>query len=69
MDAMRSDAVGVLPVQKDVQDFVQAAERLLSPALRSSQFTPEECDLISEYLMSMSNAKHPWSKRLPIKYT
>jgi hypothetical protein len=70
MDAIRSaDPVGLLSVQKDVQDFVQAAERLLSPALRISPLTSDECDLIGEYLMSMTNAKHPWSKRLPIKYT
>jgi hypothetical protein len=69
MDAMRSEAVGVLSVQKDVQDFIQAAERLLSSALRSSQLTAEECDLIGEYLVTMLNAKHPWSKKLPIKYT
>jgi hypothetical protein len=70
MDAIKSaETVGLLSVQKDVQDFIQAAERLLSPALRTSPLTSDECDLIGEYLMSMSNAKHPWSKRLPIKYT
>lgn len=55
--------------QKDVQDFIQAAEKLLSPALRTTPLTAEECYLIREYVMSLSNAKHPWSKDLPIKYT
>ena len=64
-----AEPVGLLSVQKDVQDFIRAAEKLLSPALRASPLTPDECDLIGEYLMSMSNAKHPWSKTLPIKYT
>ena len=67
MEAMGSGAV--LSVQKDVRDFVKVAERLLSPALRTSPLTREECDLIFEYLVTMLNAKHPWSKRLPIKYT
>lgn len=59
----------VVSVQKDVQDFIEAAEKLLSPALRTTAFTPDECYLIREYIMSLSHARHPWSKDLPIKYT
>ena len=65
----RTNGDGVLSVQKDVQDFMQAAEKLLSPALRTTPLTAEECYLIREYVMSLSNEKHPWSKDLPIKYT
>lgn len=70
MDATRSSRTigdGILPVCKDVQEFIQAAEKLLSPALRATPLTAEECFLIREYVMSMSNARHPWSKGLSIK--
>jgi hypothetical protein len=53
-----------LPVHKDVQDFVLAAEKLLSPILRSSELTPDECHLISEYLTTMCRGTHPWSSQL-----
>ena len=34
MDAMKSaHRVDLIPVQKDVQDFIDAAEKLLSPVL------------------------------------
>ena len=56
-------------VRKEVRDFVQAAETLLSPALLGSELTTDECDLIGEYVITLSNAKQPWSKVLPIKYT
>ena len=37
MDATKSaEPVGLLSVQKDVQDFIRAAEKLLSPVLRTS---------------------------------
>lgn len=67
MEATR--LVDVVSVRGDVRDFVQAAEKLLSPALRTTALTAEECYLIREYIMSLSNGKHPWSKGLPIKYT
>jgi hypothetical protein len=68
MDAVRSSPE-TLPLSKDVREFIKAAEKLISPALRSSELTPDECEIISEYVMTLSNAKQPWSKALPIKYT
>ena len=53
-----------LPVRKEVQDFVLAAEKLLSPVLRSSELTPEECHIICEYLTTMCSGPHPWSSQL-----
>jgi hypothetical protein len=50
-----------LPVRKEVQDFVVAAERLLAPILRDKELTPEECHLIYEYLTAMCRDNHPWS--------
>lgn len=50
-----------LPVRKEVRDFLQAAEQLLSPALRNSELTPEECHLICDYLKTMCHTNHPWS--------
>jgi hypothetical protein len=58
-----------VPLRKEVRDFIRAAETLLSPALLGSELTTDECDLITEYVITMSNARHPWSKGLPIKYT
>jgi len=48
-------------VRKEVRDFIEAAEILLSPALLTSELTADECDLIKEYIMTMSHAKHPWT--------
>jgi hypothetical protein len=59
----------VRSVRKEVEDFMRAAETILSPVLLSPELTPEECDLIAEYVKSLSQAKHPWSRSLPIKYT
>jgi hypothetical protein len=56
-------------VREEVRDFAQAAETLLSPALLTSELTTDECDLIKEYVMMLSNTRHPWSKGLPIRYT
>ena len=50
-----------LPLRKDVQDFIVAAETLLAPILRETELTPEECHLISEYLTTMCRDNHPWS--------
>jgi hypothetical protein len=50
-----------LPVRKDVQDFLIAAEKLLAPVLRDEELTPEECHLICEYLTAMCQDNHPWS--------
>lgn len=59
----------VLPGRQEVVDFVRAAETILSPVLLKSDLTQGECDLIAEYVKTLSNAKHPWSRSLPIKYT
>lgn len=56
-------------LSKDVLDFIKAAETLLSPAMRTSELTSDECEIIAEYLITMSQVKHPWSKVLPVKYT
>jgi hypothetical protein len=63
------DGVAFLSVRKEVQDFVEAAQVLLSPGLLTSELTPDECGLIKDYVMMMSNVKHPWCKGLPVKYT
>jgi hypothetical protein len=57
-----------LPVRKEVQDFIRVSETLLSPELLASTLTPEECELIAEYVMSLSRLKHPWSKSLVLRY-
>ena len=53
-----------LPVCKEVQDFLAAAEKLLSPILRDKELTAEECHLISEYLTTMCLGNHPWGSHL-----
>jgi hypothetical protein len=63
------DDIDFASVRKEVRDFVQAAERLLPPVQFGEELTSEECDLITEYVMMLSNAKNPWSRGLPIKYT
>jgi hypothetical protein len=50
-----------LPVRKEVQDFLVAAERLLAPVLRETELTLEECHIIGEYLTTMCRDHHPWS--------
>ncbi len=60
---------GVVTFRKEVGDFVRAAETILSPVLLSTELTPGECELIAEYVRSLSQAKNPWSKSLPVKYT
>ena len=59
----------VLSARKEVREFVRAAETILSPALLHPDLTQEECDLIAEYVKTLSQSKQPWSKSLPIKYT
>ena len=53
---------------RQTQDFILVSETLLSPALLSSALTPEECEIIAEYIMSLSHLKHPWSKSLVLRY-
>lgn len=49
-----------VPIRKEVEDFLKASETLLSPALRQSELSPEECLLIADYVMSLSDPKTPW---------
>ena len=58
---MATFKVPQLPVRKEVQDFLLAAETLLAPVLREAELTPEECHLIGEYLTTMCRDNHPWS--------
>lgn len=58
----------VLSARKEVMDFVRAAETILSPVFLSADLTQGECDLIAEYVKSLSHAKKPWSRSLPVKY-
>jgi hypothetical protein len=57
-----------IAVRKEVSDFLLASEALLSPALRSSELTKEECDMIAEHVMNLSRSGNPWSKSLPVRY-
>lgn len=59
----------MLTARKEVMDFVRSAERILSPASLHPELTRTECDLIAEYVITLSRSKHPWSKSLPIRYT
>jgi hypothetical protein len=56
------------PFRPEVQQFIRAAETLISPALMDSDLTPDECDIIAYYVMTLSNAKHPWAKDLTVRY-
>jgi hypothetical protein len=62
-------AIGSLPVRQEVREFARAAEMILSPALLMSELSDDECALIQQYVISLSNAKNPWSRGLPVKYT
>ncbi len=55
-------------LRPEVQEFVRATESILSPALLGGDLTQEECDIIAYYVMSLSNAKHPWGKDLTVRY-
>ena len=66
MDVTKSEFNGKMHLRSDVHEFIVAAEKLLSPALRVSPLTDVECEYIREYLMTMSRAGHPWSNGLPI---
>ena len=57
-----------LPVRKEVLAFVDASEYLLSPAMISPDLTPEECQVIAEYVMTLSKNNNPWSKLLSHQY-
>lgn len=68
MQAAVSTPDEVSSARQEVLDFIRAAETILSPALLHSDLTQGECDLIAEYVRSLSQAKNPWSRSLPIKY-
>ena len=55
-------------IRSELVQFVEAAERVLSPALHDVELTPDECDLIAMYVENLSQARHPWGKSLRIKY-
>ena len=63
-----SAPVNLPQVRPKLLQFVLAAERVLSPALRDPELTREECDLIAMYVENLSQARHPWGKSLPMKY-
>lgn len=67
MDVTKSKFEVKVHLRREVHEFIEAAETLLSPALLDSDLTEEECGYIREYVMAMSHARHPWSKGLPIK--
>ena len=66
MDVTRSEFKVKVHIRSEVHEFIEAAEKLLSPALLGSALTDVECEYIREYLMTMSRAGHPWSNGLPI---
>jgi hypothetical protein len=68
MEPARFPATASLQIRKEVYEFIQAAEFLLSPVLQTPPLTIEECGLIAEYVMGLSHMKQPWSKSLLTKY-
>lgn len=56
-------------VRPAVEAFISATETLLSPVLHPSDLTSEECELIAQYVTSLSNVKTPWSRYLFSRYT
>lgn len=57
-----------LTLSPAVEAFVRASENLLSPVTRPPDITCEECELIAEYVMSLSARKTPWSQYLTSTY-
>ncbi len=53
-----------LPIRKEVQNFFDASETLLSPAILGSDLTPEECLLIADYVMNLATSQTPWGEYL-----
>lgn len=51
-----------LPIRQEVQNFLQASDALLSPAVLQSDLTPEECLLIADYVMNLSDSNKPWER-------
>ncbi len=58
-----------LVVSPAVQTFFSASETLLASTSLETELTPEECELIAQYVMALSNVKTPWSRYLPSRYT
>lgn len=52
-----------------VEAFIDASQALLSPSLGASDLTPEECQVVAQYVMDLSNVKTPWSGHLYSRYT
>ena len=53
-----------LQIRKEVQNFLEASEILLSPALLQPALTSEECLLIADYVMNLANPNTPWAASL-----
>jgi hypothetical protein len=54
--------------QPQVQEFIRATEAMLSFASLGENLTPDECDIIAYYVMTLSHAKYPWAKELTVRY-
>lgn len=66
METRRS--ADAFPFHKDVHNFIKAADTSLSPGRRTSPLTPDECEIIKEYVITVSNVKEPWGNSLPVMY-
>jgi hypothetical protein len=59
----------ILPVRKEVLDFLKVSETLLAYPMFTSELTPEECDVIADYIMTLSQARHPWGKSFAVRHS
>ncbi|HET9961095.1 MAG TPA: hypothetical protein VFQ34_02050 [Nitrospiraceae bacterium] len=50
-----------LRIRKEVLDFINASETILSSVLIKPPLTQEERGLIAEYLRYLSDVKQPWN--------
>ena len=67
LEAQRGSRMDFISGGKEVQDLIQVSETLLSRITRLA-LTPEKCELITGYVMSLSHLKQPWSKSLVLRY-
>ena len=58
-----------ITIHPAVQAFISATQALLSPSVRSFDLTDEECHLIAQHVMDLSNVKTPWCGYLYSLYT
>jgi len=52
------------PFRKEIQDFIQATETLFTFARLKPALTRQECDIMAYYIVSLADARHPWTKCL-----